>query len=236
MCAFAIVASASPSTRPATIARSGEPNLTMSAATRPFSPSSAPVSTSTAPLGAATIAAIAAIPPAAPERDRDERVHRDADDPRALRVRRDRLQAATDARPLERPAGGSGERDRDRDDEERAHLDRRAADGHEAVVPEVAERQRIGKDVARPREDRREHRVDRERDGRDRRDPADRRAAHEVRLHREEVASGARDDADADADDERDEEARRARGLLRHRPGAGGDESVTNTPSAISSP
>ena len=46
----------------------------------------------------------------------------------------------------------------------------------------------------------------------------------EVRLHREEVAPGAGDDADADADDERDEEARRACGLLRHRPRAGGDE------------
>ena len=66
MCAFAIVASARPRTSPAAIARSGEPNLTMSAATRPFSPSSAPVSTSTAPLGAATTAAIAAIPPATP--------------------------------------------------------------------------------------------------------------------------------------------------------------------------
>ena len=66
--------------------------------------------------------------------------------------------------------------------------------------------------------------MDRERDGRDRRDPADRRAAHEVGLHREEVAPGARDDAHADPDDERDEEARRARGLLRHGPGAGRDE------------
>ena len=223
-CAFAIVASASPRTSPATIARSGEPNRTMSAATRPFSPSSAPVSTSTAPLGAATTAAIAAIPPAAPNAIATS----ESTGTPTMRAPSASDAIACSARPTRVRSsvqlGGGGERNRDCDDEERAHLDRRAADGHEAVVPDAAKRQRIGEDVARPREDRREHRVDRERDRRDRGDPADRRAAREVGLHREEVAPGARDDADGDPDDERDEEARRARGLLRHRPGAGRDQ------------
>jgi hypothetical protein len=105
-----------------------------------------------------------------------------------------------------------------------AHLDRRPADGDEAVAPDVAKRQRVGEDVARPREDRGEHRVDRERNGRDRGNPADRGAAREVGLHGEEVTARAGGDTHAEADDERDDEAPGAGSVLRNGSGTGGDE------------
>ena len=117
-----------------------------------------------------------------------------------------------------------GERERDGDHEEGTHLHGGSADRHEAVAAEVAERQRVGEDVARPREHGRENGADGERDRDDRRDPADRRAAREVRLHREEIAPGARDDADRHADDEREQEARAVRGRLRHGAGPRDDE------------
>ena len=137
--------------------------------------------------GAASTAARLAQTPGERERDPDEPLHRQPDEHGRVEVLGDRLERAPEARAAEQAAAGGGEQERGRRDEDRARLDRRAADVPEAAVTELPEGQRVGEDVRGPVEEDDEHRSDRERDGERRRHPADDRTARAVRLDREEV-------------------------------------------------
>ena len=150
----------------------------------------------------------------------DEERHRQADDHRGVEVLRNRLERAPEPGALQQPHAERGERERRRGDEDRAHLDRRAAEVPDAVVAEPPERDRVGEHVGGPVEEDDEQRPDRECHGERCTDPADHRAAGPVGLDREEVGADARGGRDDETDDERQQEPAAADARLRDRAGA----------------
>ena len=163
-----------PDPRPAMNADQGEPKRTMSAATSPFRPRSAPVSTVNGVEGAARTAASAARPPTSPKvsaTSLDRQTEK-----RAPSGRRRSPAAPAVAGTLEGPGSGAGEKRREADHEERAHLDARPGDGDDPVAANLVEG-RIREDVGGPREDGSDHAVQRECDRERRSNPAERRPA-----------------------------------------------------------
>jgi hypothetical protein len=125
---------------------------------------------------------------------------------------------------MQQCAAEAGERECRDGDEDRAHLNGRAADMPEAAVSDPPERQRIREDVRGPVEEDDEQRPHRERNGERRADPTDDRAARAVRLDREEVRARARGRRDEQPDREREQEAATTDARLRHRAGARSDQ------------
>ena len=202
----------------------GDENPTTRAARSALTPRRLPDSTPKDALGAATTAANPARPPTSPKAIAIRRVTGTPASPAASTsdsiARRPRpsfeRRRIKPARTCEGKADG--------DDEEGANLDRRAADGDEAVVADVVERQRIGEDVARPREEHVDRRADGVGDRHRRRDPTDDRAALEVGVDGKPVRPGARRDANRGPHRHGDEKPAGADARLRDRPRARRDE------------
>jgi hypothetical protein len=103
-------------------------------------------------------------------------------------------------------------------------VDLGAEDLDQPVMAEAAKRNRVRKDVRRPREGGIERRVDGEAERKRPGDPADRRARRDVGLHDGDVACCSCEDADDEPDEHGEHHPAAGDGLLRQRRGPGGDE------------